>query len=200
MASGMIKFKSMRMNSARILLHFTRFALQFSLARKIRRMSVRITRPRNFKNHNKVFCVGWRKTGTTSFSTAMKRLGFKHCSWDRDVWREWYKKGKIAKVLRYAKHFESFDDLPWNKIEILELLDPTTDKESCIKKYEKHNEHIRQYFSGEKRKQLLIMNVIKGEGYEKLCPFLELPVLNEPFPASNKSKIRSFPGGDSLPG
>jgi hypothetical protein len=152
----------------------------------------------------------------------MKRLGFKHCSWDRDVWREWYKKGKIAKVLRYAKHFESFDDLPWNKIEILELLDkefpgskfvllerdseswfesfqkhqikkgriPTTDKESCIKKYEEHNEHIRQYFSGEKRKQLLIMNVIKGEGYEKLCPFLELPVLNEPFPASNKSKKR----------
>ncbi len=200
----------------------TRRALHFSLVRKIRRLSLRITKPRSFKNYNKVFCVGWQKTGTTSFGDGMRRLGFKHCSWDRDVWREWYEKGNIAKVFRYAKHFESFDDLPWNKIEILEQLDkefpgskfvllerdseswfksfqkqlikkghiPSTDKASCIKKYEEHNEYVRQYFSGEKQKQLLIMNVINGDGYEKLCPFLELPVLNEPFPHSNKSKIR----------
>jgi hypothetical protein len=187
--------------------------------RKIRRMILRTTKPRNFEKYNKVFCVGWLKTGTTSFGYAMRRLGFKHCGWDQDVWREWYNKGDVAKVIRYARYFESFDDLPWNMVEILEQLDkaypasrfvllerdseswfgslikyqiklgqqPVTGKEAAIKKYEERNEFVRRYFAGSKEGQLLVMNVTEGEGYEKLCPFLGLPVLNEPFPHSNKS-------------
>ena len=84
---------------------------------------MRLTPPSKHGDYNKVFCLGWIKTGTTSFGNAMRRLGFKHCGWNQDAWREWYAKGEIDKIIKYARYFESFDDLPWSQIDILERLD-----------------------------------------------------------------------------
>ena len=165
-----------------------------------------------------MFCVGWLKTGTTSFGAAMRELGFKHCGWDVDVWREWYKKGDIDRIIKYAAHFDSFDDLPWNKIDVIEKLDEVypnsrfvlldrapedwvesfakhrtksgaekVNREQAIKDFAARNEHIRRYFSGAGDDKFLVMNIITGDGYETLCPFLGIPVLDKPFPHANRS-------------
>jgi hypothetical protein len=47
--------------------------------------------------------------------------------------------------------------------------------------YHEHNRRIRDYFASRPWK-LVEMDIIAGEGYEKLCPAVGLPVLDEPFP------------------
>lgn len=49
-----------------------------------------------------------------------------------------------------------------------------------------HENAVKQHFSGIPNK-LLIFDATKGDGYEKLCKFLELPVLDKPYPHKNKS-------------
>jgi len=147
----------------------------------------------------------------------MIKLGFKHAKYDKTVF-EWYQQGQIEKVFKYAEYFESFDDLPWNKLDIIYQLDKhfpnskfvllerepeawvrsfqkhgakfnrinAPDKEKAIAGLKKRNEAIKDYFRDQEEK-LLVMNVTAGDGYEKLCPFLNLPILNESFPHSNKS-------------
>ena len=44
-----------------------------------------------------------------------------------------------------------------------------------------HNQRIRDYFAARPWK-LVEMDIIAGDGYEKLCPALGLPVLTEAFP------------------
>ena len=73
---------------------------------------------------DKVFCIGYRRTGTSSFSEAMKILGYKHCTWDPIVW-DWYKRGKIQTILRHVKYFDSFDDLPWSVFDLMQIIDKT---------------------------------------------------------------------------
>jgi len=46
-----------------------------------------------------------------------------------------------------------------------------------------HQQDVLNYFS--KKNNLLIFNIVAGEGYELLCPFLGKPVLNETFPWKN---------------
>jgi len=51
-----------------------------------------------------------------------------------------------------------------------------------------HTPHVLEYFKNRPDK-LLIMNICAGDGYEKLCPFLGLPVLNKRFPYRNRGKV-----------
>lgn len=71
----------------------------------------------------KVFCIGYNKTGTTSLGKSLGLLGFKNSSFNRKVWRKFYKQGKIEKVIQFTARFESFDDLPWLKEDMIPLLD-----------------------------------------------------------------------------
>ena len=71
----------------------------------------------------KVFCIGFNKTGTTSLGRALGSLGYRNSSFNRVVWRQYYLKGKIEKVIEYASKFESFDDLPWLKEDLIPFLD-----------------------------------------------------------------------------
>ena len=182
-----------------------------SVRRAAKRRLRTIVRPRTNRPYNKVFCVGWLKTGTTSFGHAMRRLGFKHCGWDPVVW-EWYQNGEKDRVLKHAEFFESFDDLPWNKHRFLKRLDGTfpnskyvllerdpndwlaslqsfrhrtgktdVDPENAIEHYAKRNRLIKDYFK-KRPGDLLIMEVCEGDGYEKLCPFLNVPTPDESFP------------------
>jgi hypothetical protein len=47
--------------------------------------------------------------------------------------------------------------------------------------YERHHADVRAYFAG-RPDDLLVFNIIGGEGYERLCPFLGLDLPAEPFP------------------
>lgn len=51
-------------------------------------------------------------------------------------------------------------------------------------KYLERNCKVKKYFK-DRPDDLLVMNVCDGEGWEKLCPFLGVPQVEEPFPRKN---------------
>lgn len=51
----------------------------------------------------------------------------------------------------------------------------------------RHHEDVRRYFANRPGK-LLELDICGGEGYEKLCPFLGLDVLDKPFPHIHQGK------------
>jgi len=59
------------------------------------------------------------------------------------------------------------------------------DAERFRKVYIAHEAWVRKHFAGRPDK-LLVLNVCGGEGYEKLCPFLGVPVIDKPFPHVNR--------------
>ena len=63
---------------------------------------------------------------------------------------------------------------------------PVGHEDVYIKRYEKHNHDVREYFKG--RDDFLEMSIVNGEGYEKLCPFLGVKMINEKFPHENKTR------------
>jgi len=54
-------------------------------------------------------------------------------------------------------------------------------KERMSYVYDAHYKQVIQHFKGREHK-LLIINITGGEGWEKLCPFLGVPIQTEPFP------------------
>lgn len=53
-----------------------------------------------------------------------------------------------------------------------------------IRKYRRHHRQVKRYFKD--NKDLLIMNIINGDGWEKLCRFLDKSIPDVPFPHENK--------------
>lgn len=72
---------------------------------------------------NKVFCIGFNKTGTTSLGRSLKMLGYNNTSFNKRVWRKYYHEKKFEKIIDYMSKFESADDLPWLKEDLIPLLD-----------------------------------------------------------------------------
>lgn len=58
--------------------------------------------------------------------------------------------------------------------------------------FEAHNREVLDYFS-ERPDDLLVLDLAKGDGWEKLCPFLGKPVPTMPFPHANKGSDREKP-------
>lgn len=71
----------------------------------------------------KVFCIGFNKTGTTSLGTALKELGYRHSTYTNKVWLDYYQNNKIVKLLEFTAKFDSVDDLPWLKEDMIPVLD-----------------------------------------------------------------------------
>jgi hypothetical protein len=63
----------------------------------------------------------------------------------------------------------------------------TIDEDAWTTQYEGHRSRVLRYFS-ERTADLLVMNIVAGDGYDLLCPFLGLPVPDEPFPWNHRSK------------
>ncbi|MET9087199.1 sulfotransferase family protein [Streptomyces sp. NPDC004237] len=64
----------------------------------------------------------------------------------------------------------------------------TFDRDSFLAAYTAHNSAVIEYFSG--RDNFLTLNISAGDGWEKLCPFLEvnLPSEDISFPRAGSSK------------
>ena len=73
--------------------------------------------------NSKVFCIGYNKTGTTSLGKSLEMLGYRNTSFNKRVWRNYYLKNRIVKLLRYTAKFDSTDDLPWLKESMIPVLD-----------------------------------------------------------------------------
>lgn len=50
--------------------------------------------------------------------------------------------------------------------------------------YHAHHAAVSAYFAG--RSDLLVLRITEGEGYERLCPFLGVPVRTDPFPQRHR--------------
>ncbi len=57
-------------------------------------------------------------------------------------------------------------------------------RERFLRVARRHTAEVLRYFSGRDR-DLLVLDVAGGQGYERLAPFLGLPVPDEPFPHHN---------------
>lgn len=62
------------------------------------------------------------------------------------------------------------------------VADPLKDRERYLKKYRQHNRDVLNYFGDRRGDDLLVMDITKGDGWEKLCPFLGKPIPWLPFP------------------
>lgn len=60
----------------------------------------------------------------------------------------------------------------------------TIDREGWGRNYDRHHKVILEYFK-DREQDLLVMDVSNGDGWEKLCPFLGLPIPECPFPNEN---------------
>jgi hypothetical protein len=61
-------------------------------------------------------------------------------------------------------------------------------KERLSYVYDLHYKNVIEYFK-DRPDSLLVINICGGESWNKLCPFLNLPLLNEPFPSMQKKSI-----------
>ncbi|MEB3213873.1 MAG: sulfotransferase [Leptolyngbyaceae bacterium] len=61
----------------------------------------------------------------------------------------------------------------------------TFDREKFIDAYHRHHAEVFRYFKN-RPQDLLQINFSEGSGWQKLCPFLELPIPSTPFPHKNK--------------
>ncbi len=59
--------------------------------------------------------------------------------------------------------------------------------------YRNHNRAIKEYFANQPDR-LLVINVMAGDGWQKLCPFLAAAVPAKPFPHANRTKPKTLGG------
>jgi len=67
---------------------------------------------------------------------------------------------------------------------------PAGNEEIYRKRFDRHNREVQEYFE-DRPNDLLVMDITKGDGWEKLCPFLGKELPDIPFPQSNTAEIRA---------
>jgi len=176
---------------------------------------------------NKIFGIGFHKTGTKSLGQALAILGYRVCGpvGVRDP--------AIADKLPqfafdYVPHFDAFQDNPWAVLyreldqhiphskfiltirpveqwinsavkyfgtEITPMRQliygrnhgcPVGNENIYIQRYERHNQAVLDYFK-HRPNDLLVLKLTEGDGWDKLCPFLNKPTPQCTFPHENKS-------------
>ena len=75
----------------------------------------------------------------------------------------------------------------------LHLRSPDTSKSNMIASYIRHNKEIEAYFKGTGK--LLVFNPEAGDGWDKLCQFLGVPVPDRDFPHANR---QSYTADDEI--
>ncbi len=102
---------------------------------------------------------------------------------DLDPWLE------SAKYIHDNSPLSREDDVP---IQRRMLLYETVefDRDKFIEAYHRHHADVRRYFK-DRPDDLLEMNIADGDGWEKLCPFLGIPVPQVPFPHRYKRNERA---------
>ncbi|MBA3534830.1 MAG: hypothetical protein H0T73_23210 [Ardenticatenales bacterium] len=66
----------------------------------------------------------------------------------------------------------------------------TFNRERLAYAYDRHHEGVFNHFK-HRPDDLLVLNICEGEGWEKLCPFLEVPLLPGPFPHVRRKNLIS---------
>jgi hypothetical protein len=171
------------------------------------------------KQNPMIFCIGFSKTGTTSLDKALSVLGYRPIHWPhahikpKEGWLKYIKKSPYDAFsdapIYFSGFFKEIDkEFPNSKF-ILTVRDPKSlvkswenyfsnapwtvdseeEKNNIIKEYTDHKKDVLEYFK-DKPSQLLVFDVINGDGWEKLCKFLDKPIPNTPFPYKRKARYK----------
>lgn len=201
--------------------HDSRKSLKHSAALELRRL--RFGRPKE-----RVFCIGFQKTGTTSVQYALSLLGYRVAGIFsmRDLGN--FEDVRV-RALELMKGFDAAGDIPWPVLFrdldaafprskfILTTREPDLWYASACKHFgEKrirlhkwiygaaspvgneatyknrlvsHEAEVREYFC-HRPKDLIEFDVARGDGWEKLCKFLDKPIPKGDFPRLNAAKAR----------
>ena len=177
---------------------------------------VRLTRK---KNTPMVFCLGFSKTSTSSLDSAFSILNYRNIHWlhssitPKRGWIEYIRKCPYDAFsdspMYRANLFKEIDKaFPGSKF-ILTIRNPESlvrswenyfrfapwsidneeDKKNIIKLYNDHKKNVIEYFK-DRPSDLLILDIIGGDGWEKLCKFLNKPIPDIPFPRERVAKKR----------
>ena len=181
---------------------------------------------------NKVFCIGFQKTGTSSMRDALQQLGYRVAGvYGRDKSLAELRETYVAQGLAIAEEHDSVEDMPWPLIFreldqafpssrfVLTLRDtdrwyksiaghfgahpyhiqqltygedapaPVGHEARYRKVYDAHNSAVCDYFAS-RPDDLLVMELERGDGWEKLGAFLNVPVPDGPFVRTNTSVQR----------
>jgi hypothetical protein len=94
---------------------------------------------------------------------------------DLDSWLE-----SIEYIFRKAPVLSIDEDIPiMRRMTIYESV--VFERETFVAAFERHHRDVKRYFSA-RPDDLLEMNIIAGDGWNKLCPFLDAPFPSVPFP------------------
>jgi hypothetical protein len=74
---------------------------------------------------------------------------------------------------------------------------PEGNEDIYIKRFKQHNIEVQEYFK-DRPEDLLVMDFSKGDGWEKLCPFLGVDIPKISFPHANKSSEREKDNANPL--
>ncbi|MEH6604201.1 MAG: sulfotransferase [Pseudomonadales bacterium] len=98
----------------------------------------------------KVFCVGYRKTGTTSTGAAFRLLGLRHSSYNHFIWK--VGQGRIggAVLFWYTSKFDSFDDLPWLTAAAIPVMDKRFPASKFVFTVREEGEWLRSFMNWHK--------------------------------------------------
>lgn len=183
-----------------------RYDWVWSLRRRIKRV-IRYDLAYSSQNQ-KVFCIGWLKTGTTSIGAALAHLGYNHLSYQQDLCHSTC----IERILSEVQYYDSFDDLPWNRERVIKRLVKdfpnakfimtSRNLEEWFVSYEKYfekdieneaefknefvqrNNRVRRLVE-DSGCELLVMSIENDFNWDKLCSFLSRPKPDVPFPRIN---------------
>ena len=160
----------------------------------------------------KVFCIGLPKTGTRSICEALRILRYKTIHYpkplgailgydaagDISVTVNWkfldhvYPGSKFILTLRESKtwhrstarHFAEYADNPYRQ----QMFGCFKYKKKAFQDaYDNHRKMVQKHFR-KRANNLLLMNIMTGDGWEQLCPFLGKSIPEEPFPWLGKFK------------
>ncbi len=168
------------------------------------------------KSDHKIFCVGYWKTGTNSIWKALTILGYRAGKLIRSGkepkqgWIKYIKKSNYdaftddpmsfiykdldktfpdSKFILTIRDKKSFAKSYINYFKGTEFEKSPKEVDEVLEKYDKHNQEVKNYFK-DKTGKLLVINVINGEGWDKLCPFLNKSIPKKPFPHKNKGRYK----------
>lgn len=88
-----------------------------------------------------------------------------------------------------VKHF-GYEDSPMRKW-IYGVGHPKGNEKIYLNRYKNHNQEVIDYFKN-RPEDFLILDFSKGDGWEKLCSFLNKDIPNIPFPHTNKASDRQL--------
>lgn len=82
---------------------------------------------------------------------------------------------------------------PWTQQRYLQHLGAAAfERELMLEGYRRYNDEVVRYFAEHAPARLLVMDVAVGEGWERLCAFLGVPIPDVPFPHKNKQGYREL--------